>query len=494
MVGMNRMTDVTGLKTQEERKMLIVVREEREVRQFSGESPDYTVKEFAEEIGLVLRKEQDEEERLWIVVSHLTGAAQEEVRYCGRSVTSAEDALDILETAFGDRRSLSEVLLAFAGRQQTKDEDLRSYANDLVQCFQALQAKETKMGCRASDEKLLNIHFVEGLKDKGLVWDLKRQMKTQDLAFHEIREWALEWEEHFRKQVSNKVQVDAVSGVDQVIRSGSQKKEQAKQQQLLEMKLENEKLRRELEAEKGKGIEYRQRVCFRCRSPGHLVKECKKRKRAGKRVCFRCQEQGHLIKECREIKVAKGKQSSRDGLKEKDSAFQEKEREVQQHGQVEELVGVGRPQGSQGQAESSVSKQQVSGNGLGPFLRHMSLEKMRRAQQEDQAVGPILSAWPAKPVSAPTSWQGEVLEKKHDRLCRKNGLLHRQMTDPKEGSSEQLVIPSSFQSEVLRSCHKVLGHKKFQSIAEQLRPHVYWPGMYKDLENYLAECEVCMGA
>ena len=488
MKEMSGLGDMSGLQTQEQ-KVTIIVREERDIRSFSGDSTDFTLKDFVEEIGLVLRKEQDNEEKLCIVLSYLTGAAKREVKCCGRCVTRVEDVLEILETAFGDRRPLSEVLLAFAERRQSEHENIRTYANDLFLRFQALQAREARMDCRTSDNKLLKIHFVEGLRDKNLAWDLKHQLKNQNLEFHEVREWALEWEEHVGTQMSS--QVDVVANVDQIMKSKSQTKELIEQQQMLQMELlelKNKKLRQELEARKGNGMKRRQRVCFKCRSPDHLVKYCKKKKRVRRGVCFGCRGQGHFIKECTDTKVLIGQQCAKEMSREKDNAFQDKEGKIQENVHTE----MGIP-GSDPHVEFRVSNQPVGENGLGPFLKHCSLDEVCRAQQEDQAVGPILLSWPAKPESAPTNWQGETLVQKHDRLCGRNGLLYRQVTDPKQGASEQLVVPSSLQSEVLASCHKAMGHKKFQYIAEQLRPHVYWPGMYKDLENYLAGCEVCMG-
>ena len=51
----------------------------------------------------------------------------------------------------------------------------------------------------------------------------------------------------------------------------------------------------------------------------------------------------------------------------------------------------------------------------------------------------------------------------------------------------------TLQAEVLISCCKVLEHDEFQTIAEWLRSRVYWPGMYKDLQEYLAGCTVFSG-
>ena len=229
------LTDTAGVHTLNEKKVFVTI-EEKEVRKFDGESTEFSVKDFFHEIEALLRKEHDQEEKLYIVLSHLTGVALKEVKCCGRSLTSVEDIFQILDTAFGDRRPLSEILVAFAERQQTEVEDICSFSNDLFLRFEALKSKKEKLGCRASDPKLLTIHFVEGLKDKRLVWDLKRQLKEKDLAFCEVRESALEWEEIVGRQVESEVVgVDFVTDVDQAGRTQQQRKELFEKQRLLQM-------------------------------------------------------------------------------------------------------------------------------------------------------------------------------------------------------------------------------------------------------------------
>ncbi|KAL8603879.1 hypothetical protein ACOMHN_049697 [Nucella lapillus] len=124
------------------------------------------------------------------------------------------------------------------------------------------------------------------------------------------------------------------------------------------------------------------------------------------------------------------------------------------------------------------------------FLPQLSPGELRRLQREDRNIGPNLNSWPAKP-SGDQDWQLTMLVKQHGRLLCRKGVLYRRVTDPKQGLSEQLVLPSSLRSKVLTSLHRHLGHRGHQQAAEMLRPHAYWPGMYLELENYLATCQWC---
>ena len=56
-----------------------------------------------------------------------------------------------------------------------------------------------------------------------------------------------------------------------------------------------------------------------------------------------------------------------------------------------------------------------------------------------------------------------------------------------------LVIPSSFKTEVLRSCHgePVAGHFGVQKTLERIRSRYYWPTLAQDVKNYCDSCIDC---
>ncbi|XP_076437942.1 uncharacterized protein LOC143277090 [Babylonia areolata] len=138
----------------------------------------------------------------------------------------------------------------------------------------------------------------------------------------------------------------------------------------------------------------------------------------------------------------------------------------------------------------AVNKQHVTANHMPTPCQHhlrpkLPPEELRRLQLADPTIGPVLSVWPATPALS-SNWQTNVLTQQHDRLICRKGVLHRRVMDPKLGASEQLVLPSKLHPQVLSSIRPRTGHQDFQQAAEMLRPQVYWPGMYRDVEQYFS--------
>lgn len=53
----------------------------------------------------------------------------------------------------------------------------------------------------------------------------------------------------------------------------------------------------------------------------------------------------------------------------------------------------------------------------------------------------------------------------------------------------QVVIPESLRDDILRQLH--IGHQGVEKTRRLARESVYWPGIYKDIENIVKACEVC---
>eukprot|EP00745_Piridium_sociabile_P038987 TRINITY_DN71_c0_g1_i10.p1 TRINITY_DN71_c0_g1~~TRINITY_DN71_c0_g1_i10.p1 ORF type:complete len:556 (+),score=79.12 TRINITY_DN71_c0_g1_i10:463-2130(+) len=276
----NLRREIEQFRTQPQEKISVTVKNQREVRKFSGNSlvdGDYTVEQFVEEISNLLRKEEDPEEKIDVVMDHLEGAARSEVRNCGRPRVNVETIFDILTDAFSDRRPLSQLLKEFAERKQQMNEAVRSYANDLYARYARLQKKS---GGSVGDEDLLATCFVEGLRDKGLVLDLKRRSRSGYRPFWQIREAALEWEE-----MLGSAENCCTAGKGSVTET-----DQLTEKMLQVLRAENERLRHEIKSLKER-------------------KQCR-RPRTEKRVCFNCGLSGHIRRFCRQ-RVAKQSRNPR---------------------------------------------------------------------------------------------------------------------------------------------------------------------------------------
>ena len=123
-------------------------------------------------------------------------------------------------------------------------------------------------------------------------------------------------------------------------------------------------------------------------------------------------------------------------------------------------------------------------------LPRLSLADLQQLQQQDQVLGPVLAAWPAKP-SDTKERSMRALVQQYPRLFLKKGVLHRRQADQRRGTLEQLVLPSSLRPDVLASLHDDMGHQGYERTMELLRPRVYWPAMYREVRDYISSCERC---
>jgi len=54
---------------------------------------------------------------------------------------------------------------------------------------------------------------------------------------------------------------------------------------------------------------------------------------------------------------------------------------------------------------------------------------------------------------------------------------------------DQVVIPSSMRNEILKCIHK--GHMGIEKCKQRARTCVYWPSMYRAIEQAVQSCPVC---
>lgn len=57
----------------------------------------------------------------------------------------------------------------------------------------------------------------------------------------------------------------------------------------------------------------------------------------------------------------------------------------------------------------------------------------------------------------------------------------------------RLYVPADHRTSVLEQFHddKLAAHGGVLKTVNRIRRHFYWPAMYKDVTNYVRECEVC---
>ena len=123
----------------------------------------------------------------------------------------------------------------------------------------------------------------------------------------------------------------------------------------------------------------------------------------------------------------------------------------------------------------------------------LSHDELRQRQEEDPTIGPVLAAWPDLPATPkPRSRLLQALIRQHPRLKLRNRVLYRQVTDPKWGPIEQLVLPDCLHEQALEHLHQGLGHQGVERTTSLLRARVYWPGLHRSVEQHIQQCARCL--
>ena len=133
----------------------------------------------------------------------------------------------------------------------------------------------------------------------------------------------------------------------------------------------------------------------------------------------------------------------------------------------------------------------------GRVLHQLSNQSIINAQREDSVVGVWLEALEQDIVpkrSLLNLGEGQAhraMFTTASRLKLLDGKLFRVIeSDGKQ--VKQLVLPSRFVPEVLRSLHNDVGHPGRDRTLSLLRDRFFWPGMYADVEEYVENCDRCI--
>ena len=198
----------------------IIIANERKCRTFWGDKEKdagLTLDEFIEEMrtALASRKCRGEAGARFVML-YLGGKAKREVRTCGRKGESAEEIFGILRDAFGEKKTVSTLIAELFGRRQQTGEGIRSFSSDLYERFERVVKAQAKTGCEVFAEKVLVDHFLEGLLDRGLIVEARREVPGTLQSFADVRRFALRWEEMYLLRPKPRVPagVAVISGND----------------------------------------------------------------------------------------------------------------------------------------------------------------------------------------------------------------------------------------------------------------------------------------
>ncbi len=144
---------------------------------------------------------------------------------------------------------------------------------------------------------------------------------------------------------------------------------------------------------------------------------------------------------------------------------------------------------------------QPSGEGVtvvAPLQAH-SPHTLRKAQLDDPTIGPAVRAMAAKENLKPDAIARggpavRQLVQLWDRLFMENGILKRQYEGVRGHDSwTQFVVPLKLRDEILNELHSdaLEGHLGEDKTVGKVRERFYWPGMQRDVIQWIRTCPEC---
>ena len=176
----------------------VVVPRERKIPTFTGSESDSwnNVEDFIEEVeGIFRARDMSVDVAVDFVLSHLQNPARDELKLRQKTArNTAPKIFTILREAFGEKRSLPQLLKAFYDRYQQPGENILEFSHALRKHFQRVV---TKCPSAADDsDTTLRDTFVDNLRDPLLRKELKRMIRSSSsVTFLDVREEALRWSE-----------------------------------------------------------------------------------------------------------------------------------------------------------------------------------------------------------------------------------------------------------------------------------------------------------
>lgn len=127
-------------------------------------------------------------------------------------------------------------------------------------------------------------------------------------------------------------------------------------------------------------------------------------------------------------------------------------------------------------------------------ISEYTVKNWRREQEKDQLTGPWMSCVNAnrKPTYQQIKGSPENAMLRHfEHLRIKRGALYKENNVDGEQQS-QMVLPYSFRKEALRGLHDDVGHPGRDRTLALARERFWWPGMAKDIEEWVKHCPRCL--
>lgn len=284
---------------QTESQKIVVLPRERRLKKFSGQRTEgqQSVEDFVEEIRAAMAaREMAKGEKVDFIKSHLEGPAKEEVRLFSKEDRENPDRLlEILLDAFGERRSLPQLLKLFYERKQRDSETLRAFSHSLRELLH--RALKVDKKAVVDPDQTLRDQFANSVRDGMLRKELRKFVrKHPSISFLDVREEALRWSEEEEKPSRTTYESanrEVACEVDEQTECNSSTATSNPFQQVLDVLLKQQKSIEDMVKAMNnlKTVEQNQREnqhprnqtsssrgnCYNCGKPNHIARYCRSR-------------------------------------------------------------------------------------------------------------------------------------------------------------------------------------------------------------------------
>ena len=159
-----------------------------------------TVEDFVDNVkSLISVRKMTQIEQTDFLLSLLESAAKEEVKLRPAAERDTSDKIcNILLEAFGERRTIPQLLKSFYERKQKDAETLREFSHALCEICNRIYSPDTTI--IPSRDQAFRDQFADNVRDPLLRKELKRMIRSNsNCKFLEVREEALHWAEEGEK-------------------------------------------------------------------------------------------------------------------------------------------------------------------------------------------------------------------------------------------------------------------------------------------------------
>ena len=211
------------------------------------------------------------------VLEHLGGKARQEI--LGRDLVKddPDKIYSVLKKVFGEGLTLGQLKTKFFSYKQQPNEDVIACSLKLVE----MMADIVKRDPAAADtkEKVLRERLADAVSDETIQHELRRLIdEDESLGFFEARDRVLRWRGEVKPQKKTKeASVNEAAADSSILQALKGLTEQVGRL------VESQKTQRYgSQSQRNTGTNAAGvRVCFACRSPDHLIRDCPKKKNGG---------------------------------------------------------------------------------------------------------------------------------------------------------------------------------------------------------------------